>query len=193
MAKHELPQHLLTYLLSAPQKQTKNTYSSHDPAFPYLLLFFLFLTSLAWSFAYAEPSFSNIVRIALTFTTVHCLLSSVTIATFMYFFVDRALGPGGWLTGRPGSGRRRGLFSNVGAQGESELEFGFCFDVSVSSIQLRIALKSTDILTLGCNPCLLPYLGISLCLTIHPHAGCSITPLHLDLGLESVTSSCTGA
>jgi len=112
------------------QKQTKNTYSSHDPAFPYLLLFFLFLTSLAWSLAYADPSFGNIVRIALTFTTVHCLLSSVTIATFMYLFVDRALGPGGWLTGRPGSGRRRGMFSNVGVQGESELEFGFCFDVS---------------------------------------------------------------
>jgi len=129
--KHDLQQDLLTYHLFALQKQTKNTYSSHDPAFPYLLLFFLFLTSLAWSFAYADPSFSNIVRIALTFTTLHCLLSSVTIATFMYFFVDRALGPGGWLTGRPGTGRRRGLFSNVGPQGESELEFGFCFDVSL--------------------------------------------------------------
>jgi len=79
------------------------------------------------------------VRIALTFSIVHCLLSCLVVATFMYVFVRRALGPGGWFVGikRPGGfGRKRGLFGDVGngggtsggAAGE-EIEFGFCFDV----------------------------------------------------------------
>jgi len=123
------------------RKQTKNTYASTDPAFPYLLLFFQLLTSFAWSLAYADPSPANIVRIALTFSVVHCLLSCLVVATFMYVFVGRALGPGGWFVGikRPSAfGRRRGLFGDVGngggtnggAAGE-EIEFGFCFDVGI--------------------------------------------------------------
>ena len=138
----------MTHLMIAPKKvfrnvyyrkQTKNTYASTDPAFPYLLLFFQLLTSLAWSLAYADPSPGNIVRIALTFTVVHCLLSCLGVATFMYVFVGRALGPGGWFVGikRPAAlGRRRGLFGDVGSSGAGsggaageEIEFGFCFDV----------------------------------------------------------------
>jgi hypothetical protein len=138
--------HNLTIL----QKQTKNTYTSSDPAFPYMLLFFTFLTSLAWSIAYATPSPVNIIRIALTFTAVHCLLGSLVAALVMYFFVGRALGPGGWLVslGRPGgalgglAGRRRGLFGDVGMEGgrggAEELEFGYCFDVGYSSSFLLV-------------------------------------------------------
>lgn len=115
-------------LLMILPTETRNTYTSADPAFPYLLCFFLFLTSFAWSLAYANAAAGNIIRIAFLFVFVHCLLSSLLVATFMYFFTGKALGPGGFLVGR-GGGRRRGLFGGAG-EGLEELEFGYCFDVS---------------------------------------------------------------
>lgn len=54
------------------------------------------------------------------------------VATIMFFFVGKALGPGGFLVGR-GGGRRRGLFGATG-EGVEELEFGYCFDVSIENI-----------------------------------------------------------
>jgi len=116
------------------QKQTKNTYATHDPAFPYLLSFFILLTSLAWSLAYANPSPANIFRIAFFFVFVHCLGASLLFATLMYFALPRLLGSRGVLVGRFASGRRRGLFAAEAGTGGAEegLEFGYCFDVSFS-------------------------------------------------------------
>ena len=124
------------------QKQTKNTYTTADPAFPYLLSLFVFLTSLAWSLAEAQLYFSHVLRIAAAFVLAHCLVGSLVVATICYFVVPRLFGRGGALVGVkiPGlsRGRRRGLFNmqvaggmedGGGATGE-ELEFGFCFDVS---------------------------------------------------------------
>jgi len=80
--------------------------------------------------AYANASFPNILRIAFVFIFIHCLLSSLIVATFVYFFIGKTLGPGGLLVAR-GTGRRRGFFAAPG-EGIEELEFGFCFDVSLS-------------------------------------------------------------
>lgn len=113
------------------QKQTKNTYATHDPAFPYLLAFFLLLTSLAWSLAYAHASPAHVLRIAFFFVFVHCLAASLVVAGVMYVALPRLLGPKGLLVGRIPGGRRRGLFAQVEAGGVGEeLEFGYCFDVS---------------------------------------------------------------
>lgn len=67
------------------------------------------------------------------FIFVHFLLSSLVIATLAYLLIDRLLGPGG--KGLPSRMRRRGLFGEEGGtrDGEAEeLEFGYCFDVSVA-------------------------------------------------------------
>lgn len=112
--------------------ETKNTYTSSDPAFPYLLAFFIFLTSFAWSLAYAAPSVPNILRIAFWFVFVHCLGVCLVAATFMWLFIGRALGPGGWLVNLGMGGRRRGLFGLDGsADGVEGVEWGFAFDVSI--------------------------------------------------------------
>lgn len=139
---HELQQkHTSTHAIpngNPLQKQTKNTYATHDPAFPYLLSFFLLLTSLAWSLAYAHASPANILRIAFFFVFVHCLLASLAVATVMYFAVPRLLGPRGLLAGRMLGRRRRGLFAaaEAGGVGEEGLEFGYCFDVSQGGVRL---------------------------------------------------------
>jgi len=55
----------------------------------------------------------------------------------MYIALPRLLGPKGILAGRfAGGGRRRGLFSaaEAGGAGVEELEFGYCFDVSLGSL-----------------------------------------------------------
>jgi hypothetical protein len=57
---------------------------------------------------------------------VHFLGSSLLISTLAYFLVGRLLGPG--VPGLPGR-RRQGLFTQPG-EGE-QLEFGYCFDVSI--------------------------------------------------------------
>lgn len=107
------------------QKQTKNTWHRPDPAFTYLLSFFLLLTSIAWGLAYAD-GFSKTLKITLVFIFGHFVGMSVLVSTFAYFLVGRLLGPGvKGLSGR----RRTGLFTSQG-DGEN-LEFGYCWDVSI--------------------------------------------------------------
>ena len=57
--KYRTSAHLTNYQF---QKQTKDTYHRADPAFTYLLAFFLFLTGLAWGLAYAENLFSGSIQ-----------------------------------------------------------------------------------------------------------------------------------
>lgn len=149
------------------KKQTKNTYATHDPAFPYLLGFFLLLTSLAWSLAYANASPANTLRIAFAFVFVHCLLACLLVAAVMYFALPRLLGPKGLLVGRiPLGGRRGGLFTAAAAASEAggvgeELEFGYCFDVSRGHCAVRRTrgLARSRVLFVGCHTCLPAALG----------------------------------
>ncbi|KAF2815522.1 UNC-50 family protein [Mytilinidion resinicola] len=124
----------MTSLIWAPKKvfrsiyyhvKTKNTWHRPDPSFTYLLSFFLLLTSLAWGLAYAD-GFGKTVRITLVFIFIHFLALSLLVATAFYFLVGRLLGPG--VPGLPGR-RRQGLFTQPGE--EEQLEFGYCFDVSI--------------------------------------------------------------
>jgi hypothetical protein len=107
------------------QKQTKNSWHRPDPSFTYLLSFFLLLTSIAWGLAYAD-GFSRVLRLTLAFIFVHFIGSSLLIATISYFVIGRLLRPG--VPGLPGR-RRQGLFTQLGD--EEQLEFGYCFDVSI--------------------------------------------------------------
>lgn len=106
----------------------RNSWHRPDPAFTYLLAFFLLLTSFAWSLAYT-PRIGSVLKLALMFIFVHFLLGSLVVSTLFYFLVGRFLGPG--VAGLPGRRRQQGLFgpSPAAAQGEA-LEFGYCFDVS---------------------------------------------------------------
>ncbi|KAF1988310.1 UNC-50 [Aulographum hederae CBS 113979] len=113
----------MTALIIAPKKvfrKTKNTWHRPDPSFTYLLSFFLLLTSLAWSLAYAD-GVAKTIRITLVFIFGHFIGSSLVVSALAYFLVGRL------LSGLPG--RRRGLFGPPG-DGE-QLEFGYCFDVSI--------------------------------------------------------------
>ncbi|KAI7291590.1 UNC-50 family protein [Hortaea werneckii] len=114
-------------LIIAPKKvfrniyyhvQTKNSYHRADPAFTYLLSLFFWLTGLAWGLAYAD-GFGRAVKISFAFVLFHLLGSSVIVSTLMYFLVGKVLGK-----------RRQGLFGPPNG-GEEELEFGYCFDVSI--------------------------------------------------------------
>ncbi|KAF2144564.1 uncharacterized protein K452DRAFT_245521 [Aplosporella prunicola CBS 121167] len=111
--------------LTPAATETKNTWHRPDPAFTYLLSFFLILTSLAWGLAYAD-GFAKTLRITLVFVFVHFVALSLLLATSAYFLVGRLLGPG--VAGLPGR-RRHGLFMAPG-DGE-QLEFGYCFDVAI--------------------------------------------------------------
>ncbi|KAK8222083.1 translation initiation factor IF-2 [Zalaria obscura] len=108
-------------------KQTKNTWHRPDPSFTYLLSFFLLLTALAWGLAYAD-GFSRVFRITAVFIFGHFLASSLLVATAAYFLVGKLLGPG--IAGFPGK-RRQGLFGPPGNEVQEQLEFGYCFDVSI--------------------------------------------------------------
>jgi UNC-50 family len=108
------------------QKQTKNTWHRPDPSFTYLLSFFLLITSIAWGLAYAD-GFSKTLRITLFFIFIHFIALSLLVSAVAYFLIGRLLGPG--VPGLPGR-RRQGLFTTLGAEGE-QLEFGYCFDVSI--------------------------------------------------------------
>jgi hypothetical protein len=116
--------------------ETKNTWHRPDPSFTYLLSFFLLLTALAWGLAYA-PAFGSIVRLSLLFIFVHFIGSSLVVSTIAYFAIPRLFGPDGVaasLSGFRGSrGRRRGAAQGLFVQpGEKDqLEFGYCFDVSL--------------------------------------------------------------
>ncbi|KAI7155361.1 UNC-50 family protein [Hortaea werneckii] len=114
-------------LIIAPKKvfrniyyhvQTKNSYHRADPAFTYLLSLFFWLTGLAWGLAYAD-GFGRAVKISFAFVLFHLLGSSLIVSTLMYFLVGKVLGK-----------RRTGLFGPPNG-GEEELEFGYCFDVSI--------------------------------------------------------------
>ncbi|RMY05710.1 hypothetical protein D0868_06262 [Hortaea werneckii] len=98
--------------------ETKNSYHRADPAFTYLLSLFFWLTGLAWGLAYAD-GFGRAVKISFAFVLFHLIGSSVIVSTLMYFLVGKVLGK-----------RRQGLFGPPNG-GEEELEFGYCFDVSI--------------------------------------------------------------
>ncbi|KAJ9647233.1 translation initiation factor IF-2 [Coniosporium tulheliwenetii] len=124
----------MTSLIVAPKKvfrsiyyhvETKNTWHRPDPSFTYLLSFFLLLTSIAWGLAYAD-GFGKIAKVAAIFVFVHFLAVSLLVSTAAYFLVGRLLGPG--VPGLPGR-RRQGLFMQPGEA--EQLEFGYCFDVSI--------------------------------------------------------------
>ena len=104
-------------------EETKNSYHRPDPAFTYLLSFFLLLTGLAWGLAYANSA-GQTIQIAAVFVLGHFLGTSLLISTLMFFLVGRVLGR-----------RRQGLFGPPapGSAGEEVLEFGYCFDVSLPS------------------------------------------------------------
>lgn len=93
----------------------------------------MLLTSLAWGLA-TSPSFASIVRLALSFVFIHFLVGSLIVATAAFFLVGRLLGPG--IAGLPGRRRQQGLFGQVG--GAEQLEFGYCFDVSVQRMTLPL-------------------------------------------------------
>ncbi|EZF33727.1 hypothetical protein H101_02716 [Trichophyton interdigitale H6] len=139
----------MTSLVIAPKKvfksmyyhkQTKNTWHRPDPSFSYLFSLFLYLTGLAWGFAY-KPSFLSMNGLAIAFVFLHYLGVSLIISTIMYFTVGRIFGPNGpaatiseWRGTRSSLGRMRrrapaqGLF---GLSGDKEhVEFGYCFDIS---------------------------------------------------------------
>jgi hypothetical protein len=84
------------------------------------------LTSIAWGFAYAD-GFTQTLHITLVFIFVHFLLLSLVTATLFYFLVGRLLGPGNSLL----PGRRRGLYNLGDVESKEELEFGYCWDVSI--------------------------------------------------------------
>lgn len=123
--------------------ETKNTWHRPDPSFSYLFALFLYLTGLAWGFAY-KPSFVSMNGLAIAFVFFHFLGASLVISTIMYFTVGRIFGPNGpaariseWRGTRSSLGRMRrrapaqGLF---GLSGDKEhVEFGYCFDVSPHS------------------------------------------------------------
>lgn len=105
--------------------EMRNSWHRPDPAFTYLLSFFLLLTSFAWSLAYT-PHVTSVIKLAFMFIFVHFLLGSVLLSTAFYFLVGRLLGPG--VAGLPGRRRQAGLFGSS-SSGEA-LEFGYCFDVT---------------------------------------------------------------
>lgn len=86
----------------------------------------MLLTGIAWGIAYTT-SIGATVRLTLLFVFVHFLAVSLVVATAAFFLVGRLLGPG--IAGLPGRRRQQGLFTREG-EGE-QLEFGYCFDVSL--------------------------------------------------------------
>lgn len=93
---------------------------------------------MAWGLAYT-PGFGAIIRLTFLFVFVHFIGSSLLISTIGYFIIGKLFGPNGAaasLAGLRGSrGRRRGAAQGLFMQpGEKDqLEFGYCFDVSVFS------------------------------------------------------------
>lgn len=129
--------------------ETKNTWHRPDPSFTYLLSFFLLVTALAWGLAY-KPSFGAIIRLTLLFVFVHFIGSSLLISTIGYFAIGRLFGPNGAaasLTGlRSSRSRRRGAAQGLFVQpGEKDqLEFGYCFDVSPTTLSRSAFLQSRE-------------------------------------------------
>lgn len=109
--------------------ETRNTWHRPDPSFTYLLSFFLVLTALAWGLAYAD-GVSRTINILLVFVFGHFLATSLLISTAMYALVGKFLSPQG-AAGLPGRSRRQGLFGPPGSVSGEQLEFGYCFDVSL--------------------------------------------------------------
>ncbi|KAK5942310.1 hypothetical protein PMZ80_004873 [Knufia obscura] len=107
--------------------EMRNSWHRPDPAFTYLLSFFLLLTSLAWSLAYT-PRLSSILKLSFMFIFIHFLLGSLVVSTLFYLLVGRLLGPG--VAGLPGRRRTQGLFGPSTSSTDA-LEFGYCFDVSI--------------------------------------------------------------
>lgn len=115
----------------------------------------MLLTGIAWGIAYTT-SVGAAVRLTLLFVFVHFLTVSLLVATAAFFLVGRLLGPG--IAGLPGRRRQQGLFTQAG-EGE-QLEFGYCFDVSLFAMLGTIE-EQTDIRCLsGCDSSFLPGLGV---------------------------------
>lgn len=125
----------------------------------------MLLTGIAWGIAYTN-SVGAAVRLTLLFVFVHFLAVSLLVATAAFFLVGRLLGPG--IAGLPGRRRQQGLFTQAG-EGE-QLEFGYCFDVSLAALLDTIG-GQTDIRCLsGCDTSFLPRLGVVVCHAVCPLA-----------------------
>ncbi len=131
----------------------------------------MLLTSLAWGLA-TSPSFASIVRLALSFVFIHFLVGSLIVSTAAFFLVGRLLGPG--IAGLPGRRRQQGLFGQVG--GAEQLEFGYCFDVSLQYMTLpsmpetwhpSSTKETNSVVGQGCNTSLFSCLGISVRRAVH--------------------------
>lgn len=131
--------------------ETKNSYHRADPAFTYLMALFLLLSGFAWGLAYAD-GFGRTIQIALIFVFGQFIGTTLLVSTIMFFLVGRALGK-----------RRQGLFGAGNVGGEDALEFGYCFDVSLSLIIQTLLTVS------GLDPSFLPSLGVSVCLAVSAH------------------------
>jgi hypothetical protein len=87
----------------------------------------MLLTSLAWGLA-TSPSFASIVRLALSFVFIHFLLGSLIVSTAAFFLVGRLQGLVSLDYLEEGGNK------DCWAGGEGQqLEFGYCFDVSVTT------------------------------------------------------------
>jgi hypothetical protein len=86
----------------------------------------MLITGLAWGIA-STNSVAGIFRLTLLYIFVHFLALSLLAATVAFFLVGRLLGPG--IAGFPGRRRQHGLFTQ--SEDEEQLEFGYCFDVSL--------------------------------------------------------------
>ena len=96
------------------------------------------------------------MRLTLLFVFVHFLAVSLLVATAAFFFVGRLLGPG--IAGLPGRRRQQGLFTQAGDA--EQLEFGYCFDVSIPNCIFE--LSDEKLTASGCHSCLLSCVGMAV-------------------------------
>ena len=87
---------------------------------------------------------------------MHFLAVSLLVATAAFFLVGRLLGPG--IAGLPGRRRQQGLFTQAG-EGE-QLEFGYCFDVSLFALLGTIEEEFNVSCWSGCDTSFLPGLDV---------------------------------
>ncbi|OXC70453.1 hypothetical protein AYX13_00928 [Cryptococcus neoformans] len=116
----------LTYLVVAPRrvykqtyhhKQTKNQWARDDPAMLILIAGCLAAAGVAWSLVYRLP-ISNLIALPLLMIFRDFLLSSLAVATVLYFLSNRLL-----------------LAPSVphASASDNRVEFAYAFDVAVNS------------------------------------------------------------
>ncbi len=99
-----------------------------------LLTFFLVLSAVAWGLAYS-PGFISIIKLILYMVVVDFLIVGVVIATIEWFIANKFFKTKNSNAGRIGmnnTGSSRVSGMSVGSS-DSELEWGYCFDVHCNS------------------------------------------------------------